>query len=586
MKDKKNMIMRLVRPLFDDLLVSNVRRSLICLAVFVVLLSGCAHSRPMRLQARDDFAKQDFAGAENKLASAEVLSENKSRLLTLLDLGAVAHAAGAYEKSTIYFLKARDLADQLYTKSVSEGVASWVTNDNSGTYAGFDYELSLLHYYLVLNNLMIAQSGKVDEWSMPEFKSGGQIIFEARTVQARQLSNKEIVEYYGRARSEVLAWDSFLEKVRARNRGKPIYKDDVVAKLLGAYVHRIIGTGEDLNTAKILYKDAQSLLLKSYGIFSVFNKKSDEFRSKYSQLPEMSIENVRANYINPTEHYAQLDKFITNELASTKAGDKQGGTKANNTLLILESGMIPEKQEKVFTIGLSTLFSSIEDRRTRMLVEEIGVRVLLDFAPKIGIGLVAAVVAGAATSNNSHQPQTITEAADKVVGFEFKVPAIPYVATDINYQLILKNASTGELLQIPLVVIDPIGDFATDEVSQKAAAVAAKTAIRAGLKYVAALLAAYTTYQKVFQSSKAEFLAMLAATAAWIGGKKLAEASESADTRQWELLPQTIAMATANIPPGTYKITGLGTRGSSQWIYDLGTFVSTSAKNVLLRRVY
>ena len=519
---------------------------LFCLLI-LAMASGCA-TKNVRKQARDDFARGDFAEAEKKLASSDVVSEAKNRLLTLVSLGSIAHEAGRYEKSNLFFDQAAELAGQLYTTSISEVAATAVVNDNSQSYAGLDYEISMIYYYLAMNDLMIGYAG----------------------------TPKEINKSFSSARTRILAWDSFLETVRSKNRGKPVYKDDVAAKLLGAYVHRLIGTREDRQIAKVLYSDVRSLLVKSLAMFPAFNRKAGEFRGAYRDFHKKELDEVRRKYLDATGHFDKLEKFV-----DVSARNLARDTKS--TLVILDSGMIPEKSEKVFTVGLSTLIDSIEDEKTRRAVDQIGTVALLQFAPRIGIGVVALAVAGSVMSDENNKPDTVASAVDRAVGFEFKLPCIPEVPTDVDYKLVFKSKEGAET-EVPLAVVNPVNDFASLEVEARSSAVAAKTGIRVGLKYLTGLVAAYAAYKAA--ESVGEYLAVLAAMATWIAAKKVVDATEAADVRAWDLLPQTISMTEVDIPPGKYDLTAVGVRGADNWTFGLGEVeITDKTKNIVKRRV-
>ncbi|MGK5087263.1 hypothetical protein WDW86_06870 [Bdellovibrionota bacterium FG-2] len=563
-------------------------RNLAASLVLLVLLglTGCAHSRSVRLQARDDLENGKLSDAEQKLISQEVVSEAKSRFLTLVELGTVAHTAGDYEKSQLFFEKAREMAAKLYTTSVSEKTATFIFNDNSQTYPGLDYEVSMVHYFLVMNNLMMYQEGKVRAWEMPLIQEDGKTIFEARKVPERGLDKKQTLELLARARADVLAWDSILEVVRQKNRGQAAYKDDIGSKILAAYVHRTVATPQDLGTARILYKNAADLMIKSYAMFPTFNKVHGKYVAQYASLPSMKESDLKGNVIDPTEKYDALEKYI--QFSSERVTKKDG-----NTLIILESGMIPEKKERVYNVGLGSVINGIEDPTTRDIVTIIGAEVLINFAPLVlAAGVIEEAIdqeedrkSGVSDRDSRDGFKAINRGIDKAVGFKFKLPYIARVPNDVTYKVVL-TASDGKKTDVPMVVVDPVGDFAWNEVDQKSSSVSVKTGVRVGLKYLVPLITAYKTYSNL-KNSAGGFLASTAATAVWIAGKKAVDATESADIRAWNMLPQNICMMEAQIPPGKYTVAAVGSRGSETWNIDLGSFeVDGSRRNFLKKRVF
>ena len=104
-----------------------------------------------------------YSGIENKLASGDYYNaaidiENNNKiynennvLLFHLDKGVTFHYGAEYDSSINYFIKAENLIEDLYTKSVSRKVLSFVVNDNILPYEGEDFEKVLINLFLALN---------------------------------------------------------------------------------------------------------------------------------------------------------------------------------------------------------------------------------------------------------------------------------------------------------------------------------------------------------------------------------------------------------------------------------------------------
>ncbi|MBI4404054.1 MAG: hypothetical protein HY537_07835 [Deltaproteobacteria bacterium] len=533
---------------------------LVCLVALCFLCSCATTRRSLRLQAKDAFVQGRFAEAETMLSSSQVVGEEKNRLLTLMELGTIAHYAGDYEKSNRFLLRAKDIAKELYTVSVSEQIATGLLNDNSASYAGMDYEVSAIHYYIITNFLLMSAEGKIKAWSMPLIQHKKNTIFEAEQHPERILTAKEQTDFLSKARSEALAWDSFLETIRQRNKGHPYFKDDLLAKLLGAYIHRNTGQSSEKTIAKILYQDARNILVRSYSLFPTFNGTSEKYLDNYSKFAELGESLVKERFVLPTEYYQSLDRFISER---SKVSDTK-----NKVVLILEAGTIPEKTTKIYTVGLSTLFGQIQDPVLRSVIEQLGTHVILETAPSVGVGLVAVALTGAImgeVEGGPNKPQHISQAIDKAIGFEFKLPSIPKVKTDTEFVIKFTRAD-GKEFQTPAVIVNPFNDIAYLDVERRAAGIATKTGIRVGLKYLAALIAAITVYQK---TPEPEFLKVATGTATWIAGKKLVDATESPDTRAWAMLPMNVAISEIELTPGNYHLTALPKNGGVP--FDLGT---------------
>lgn len=100
----------------------------------------------------------DCQGATAYLEAQEGAYGKNMRLNYLLDSAVINLQCGNYSKSNSYFHDAEDLAERLWTKSVSSEAASFVTNDYAIPYAGEDFEraginlFSAISYALESNN--------------------------------------------------------------------------------------------------------------------------------------------------------------------------------------------------------------------------------------------------------------------------------------------------------------------------------------------------------------------------------------------------------------------------------------------------
>lgn len=125
-------------------------------SIFILfLLSGCAAYQLDNAQneLRNSFASGNY---ESTVQLMENLDQNevyksKDQVLLYLEHGLVNHFAGNYQSSSRYFTNAEDEIDNLFTKSVSRAIQSFVVNDNSLAYDGEDYEDIYLNVFKGLN---------------------------------------------------------------------------------------------------------------------------------------------------------------------------------------------------------------------------------------------------------------------------------------------------------------------------------------------------------------------------------------------------------------------------------------------------
>ncbi len=513
----------------------------------------------------------DFDAAERDILNPEVIAESKSRLLTLFELGAIAHYKQEFEKSNEILFRAKKLARKLYTTSVSEKIATHLLNDNAASYLGMDYETSMMHYYIALNFLFLSQLDTIPSWTMAELRDGDTVVFDSKTVPARQLSRKQHLDYLGQARSELLDWNSFLQTVRNNNRGKPYFKDDLLNKVVAAYIHRTVGSGRDRNIANVLYKDAEKILVKAYSAYPTFNQKSKNYVDNYKRFSRLGVKTVRERFIGKTDAYNRTIGQIQTSQKNIRR------RKQNSIYYILEYGAIPKRTEKRFVIGLSTLFKSIEDPALRRSMEELTTRMIINLAPQFGLTVVGAAVVGAAVGTRDGDPKYISESVDSVIGFEFYLPHIEEDPTQNSFDLKFTNAANNSEKIIPVGLMMPLNDIAKLNVERRAAAVAFKTGLRVGLKYLAALMPAIYTYRNV---DGGEFMKMLAASAVWATGKKIVDASEAADHRAWNLLPKCVGTAETLLAPGTYSVTAISRNPAGTKETSLGSIVVDAKKSL------
>lgn len=130
-------------------------------AAAVFALSACASPRALLQNLNSLAALQHFPEAAQLVRSAKDKNYGaKNALLYHLDLGMLTHLARAYEDSNQSFETAKRLAAELFTKSVTKEVSTFLVSDNMRPYHGEDFERALLHVFAALNYHLL---GKDDE---------------------------------------------------------------------------------------------------------------------------------------------------------------------------------------------------------------------------------------------------------------------------------------------------------------------------------------------------------------------------------------------------------------------------------------
>ncbi len=136
-------------------------------------LSACSYGQSKRvaLAMQLSYDQADHRAAAHLTRKALQKNADKPDVGLLMDLCAYLHYAGEYEKSNKACQAAEARADALYTKSIREQTAAYLSNDNAISFQGEDYERLFLHVIGMLNYAALNQP-------------------QSALVEARKLDNK------------------------------------------------------------------------------------------------------------------------------------------------------------------------------------------------------------------------------------------------------------------------------------------------------------------------------------------------------------------------------------------------------------
>lgn len=180
----------------------------------LLFVTGCA---PNAIYKKVDafIAAGQYAEADGLIEKEKKQFEGNHEILYYFDKGSILQMLGDYKNSSLNLQKAEGVIDELFTKSVTQEVSSFFTNDMNLPYEGEDFEKVMVNVMGALNYLYMG-------------------------------------DYEG-ARVEVRRIDTVLNQVMERNEGKGIYKQDAFARYLSAYIYEAKG---ELDDAYIDYKKA------------------------------------------------------------------------------------------------------------------------------------------------------------------------------------------------------------------------------------------------------------------------------------------------------------------------------------------
>jgi hypothetical protein len=490
--------------------------TVILLSLGVSVFSGCGTTDKARLkESRAAYLKDDFSAAETALYTADVFKNSQNRLVHFYFLASVAMSESQFEKAAYFLNRAREIATQVRSDS---GTFDWFSTD----YRSNPVEFSYIHYMTVMSYTMLAESGQTSAWGTPEIKDDkGVVMVRAQNFPARKYDAREISDYRQKARSELMAWDSFLQNLRQTYPEGNYYKEDLWARLLASYVHGISSDGNERRTADLLTDDARKVFEKEFGKYP--SSKTDG-----SQVKAL-IERMK----------------------------KRSEAKSNtDSLFVFEAGIMPKYKIKRFHLGLSTIVQNIQDPALRGVMERVGLQVLLSEAPEFGLIAVGGAVAGA-VSGGTHDdddefegpPHYFSDAVDRSLGFEIRFPTMvfPPADTQVKLSLVTPGRTSADYA---LPIVSPLQEIVATEIKTREGKEMFAKALKIGGEYIAVLVPAIVSYKQA--SRENNLFKKLAILAGYYIAKKAIDAANSPDLRSWDTLPQVIAANLINTPAGDY----------------------------------
>jgi hypothetical protein len=176
------------------------------LLLVIVLPAGCAKGLNYRVLNRH------LGSGRCELATRYVEESRKdylsnSRLLYMLDAGQVNLYCGRHGESNRHFQSAEELADDLWTKSITREAAAFLVSDYTTAYSGEDFERALIDLFSAVNYAALGE-------------------LEDALVECRQLDVK-LTEYN----------DKYDEK--------NVYKEDAFGRYLSGIIYEATGGMDD-----------------------------------------------------------------------------------------------------------------------------------------------------------------------------------------------------------------------------------------------------------------------------------------------------------------------------------------------------
>lgn len=133
-------------------------------SLFFILLAAAGCQSTSLDKARDEFYAGRFDQADQWIRKKRWAG--RDRLLYLMEHGVILHTAGRYPESNQALLEAASLVRDLEMISTTRTVTSFITTEKIRNYTGEEFERVLIHTYLAMNYLLLAN----DEEALVEGK--------------------------------------------------------------------------------------------------------------------------------------------------------------------------------------------------------------------------------------------------------------------------------------------------------------------------------------------------------------------------------------------------------------------------------
>lgn len=130
----------------------NILRFFSALLFAAVLLVSCTTKSSVRFEKLVNATlRNEFLPAIEQIKMKPSMYGKASELLYNMDIGTLYHYAEKYDSSNRYLLRAADIYEELFTRSVTNEAAAILVNDNVRPYRSKPYELVMLHQLIALN---------------------------------------------------------------------------------------------------------------------------------------------------------------------------------------------------------------------------------------------------------------------------------------------------------------------------------------------------------------------------------------------------------------------------------------------------
>ena len=489
-------------------------KQLLQVFILIILLPSCSTWQESHVvKMRATFSEKKYDDSLKILESNTALKKPQNQLLYHLEKGTIFFEQENHELSSSSFQKAKEILESLYTKSVSKGALSLITNDHTDVYYGENYEKSLLHLYQTMNFF---------------------------SLYAGNMKNKSLLM---KARAEIISWNTLLENLQYSDRNQDIFKNDLMAKLFGAIVHEEVATASDRQISLQLYKDAYTLAEKSYANYKSYTL-DDSIHMKilkdYIRTQILRLTQI----VRPYEVDKMKKLFAINDLQNT--------SRKNNFTIILKKNLVARKTPKKQHFSLHHAINNQDSSAGTKIFAGVSSFVLTSFAAD-QLGLLPPPHTW--TPLRGYLGYDIARSMVEGISIDFELPVLEAVYEDFYPHIVLRTQDGKEVMRHPLILSVPVDDMAEESVLAKSSRLYARTGMRLALKHLTAIAASYATYSLAKgKDGNNEFLARNMAVLQYMAASKAIANSEKADIRQWSTLAKSFWLLDTFVPKGNYRL--------------------------------
>lgn len=529
-------------------------------ALVFIFISCSGTGTKERFQLRELVRVGDYEQAIDLLDNMYSIEDEKTKLLYLMERGLIEFRRGQFYNATFFLQKAVEVHDHLSYTSIKDGISKALVNETKSKYVGEVFEGGLLHFFKAYSYFQIYLNKNIRAYD-------GDTFLPAR--DKRKITNSNLKTYLQKARSEIVAWNSYLEKVKHNRLGKSVFKQDMLQHIFGGFIHEQMNTSFDRQTALLLYKKALDILHKNYNSYALYNLKNKKFIKDFSKLPSLSKSVVDKKYVVKTKEHKSLEEFLMLKILSlSKASGNRAYKNAiakyrpsqkviksalktvrSNVLFIDMNGIIGKKYAKTEYYSLERALGGDSDSKSKRAVARIGTTALMLFATaKIGL----------MPPPNTYSPIgqemgiRLGLAAGRGAAISFDVPKMQKVPLPKSpMYLEIKGKKS---LVVPFPISAPVTEIAEQAVRESAMNRAIRQGSRLAWKHLTAIATCMATYNAM-KRKNGEYVAKQAAVFQYFAIVGLIKETEKADTRYWSTLPNLIRVGHLELPKGDYEVT-------------------------------